>query len=206
MRRAAAVVGASPDFVVAGAALVTWVDPSVLGEDKVSWFLGLMLLEFIVVHSSAFLGAVAFGSGSRPRKLIKMTGLSLFYSLFAAAFAATIGESWPFWVFWGLTANRMLGVTLGAAPAHHEREYIQTMWAISGVSYLTAAFLTLLLPIPALGVTPEMLGVALENSSGVWVDAPHRLIAFAFVYFTAQGIFGLFATGGEGEAQAHEEA
>jgi hypothetical protein len=83
-------LGAVPDFAIAGAALLTWVNPSLLGEEKVAWFLGLMLLEFIVVHSSAFLGTVAFGSGSRAGKLGKSVGLSLCYSVFAAGFAASM--------------------------------------------------------------------------------------------------------------------
>jgi len=206
MRRVASVLGAVPDFAIAGAALLTWVNPSLLGEEKVAWFLGLMLLEFIVVHSSAFLGTVAFGPGSRAGKLGKSVGLSLFYSVFAAGFAASMRDPWPLYAFWGLTANRLLSLMLGAAPAHHEKEFAQMGWGASVVFYLLAAFVTVLLPLPALGIAREMLGVVGENATGTWVRDPHRVVAFAFLYFGAQGVFGRFAGRSLGGAPTRREA
>jgi hypothetical protein len=37
-----------------------------------------------------------------------------------------------------------------------------------------------------------MLGPIGEDSGGLWVDEPHRVLAFAFLYFAAAGLFALF--------------
>lgn len=190
-RRNASALGAVPDFVLAGAALVTWVNPTLLGADKVVWFLGMMLLEFIVIHSAAFLGNVAFGEGTRAEKVKKSIQLSLFYSVFALAFALSIKDAWPLLAFWGLTANRLLGVMLGAAPSGEARAYAQKGWAASVMFYMLGVALTLLFPLPELGITREMLSGPLGEISGAWAREPHRVVAFAAIYFGAQGLFGL---------------
>jgi hypothetical protein len=191
--RIAAVLASLPDFALAAVACITWVSPATLGEEKVAWFLGLMLLEFIVVHSAAFLGAIALSDAPRSRRLVQALGLSAFYTLFAAGFALGMKHWWPLAAFWGLTVNRLLGIALGQAPRGKERELMQAGWAAGAMAYLFGAFVTVLAPLPAFGVRPEMLGAAGEDSSGLWIDEPHRVVAFAMVYFTLAGLFTLFA-------------
>jgi hypothetical protein len=184
---------ALPDFAIAAAAIITWRDPSRLGESWVPWFLTLMLLEFIVVHSSAFLGTVAFSDQTRTKRLTQALGLTAFYTLFAAAFAWSAGSWWPVWAFWGLTANRLLGIIFGAAPTGAERDYAAVSWASGVACYLFGAFATILLPLPRLGVRSSMLGKMGEDSGGLWVEEPHRVVAFAAIYFTLVGLTTLFA-------------
>lgn len=190
--RLAAFLASLPDFALAAVACITWVSPATLGEEKVAWFLGLMLLEFIVVHSAAFLGSIALSDAPKPKRLLHALGLSVFYTLFAAGFALGMKHWWPLAAFWGLTANRLLGIALGQAPKGKERELMQASWATGAVAYLFGAFLTVLAPIPKFGVRPEMLGAAGEDSGGLWIDEPHRVVAFAVVYFTLIGLFTLF--------------
>lgn len=191
--RLASLLAAIPDFALAGLALATWISPARVGEEKVAWFLGLMLLEFIVVHSSAFLGVVALSDAPKPMRVAKALGLSVFYTMFAAAFAVSMKHWWPLWAFWALSANRMLGILLGQAPTGRERDFAMASWAAGAACYLFGVFATLLLPLPRLGVRSSMLGEVAEDSGGVWVDEPHRVIAFAALYFTLTGLFTLFA-------------
>lgn len=191
--RLAAVLSAIPDFAIAGVALVTWISPARVGEEKVAWFLGLMLLEFIVVHSSAFLGAVALSDAPRAKRFAQAFALSAFYTMFAAAFALGMKHWWPLWAFWALSANRMLGILLGQAPSGRERDFAMASWGAGAACYLLGAFATVILPIPRLGVRRSMLGDIAEDSGGVWVDDPHRVVAFAALYFTLIGLFTLFS-------------
>lgn len=167
--------------------------PSRLGEDKVAWFLGLMLLEFIVVHSSAFLGSVALSDAPKADRVKKALGLSAFYTMFAAAFALGMKHWWPLWAFWALSANRLLGILLGQAPTGREREVVMASWAVGAVCYLAGVFATVVLPLPRLGVDASMLGSLAEDSGGLWVDDPHRVVAFAALYFTLTGLYTLFS-------------
>jgi hypothetical protein len=192
-RRLAAIVSAVPDLGIAALALATWINPSHVGEEKVAWFLGLMLLEFIVVHSSAFLGSVALSDEPRAKRVKAALGLSAFYTLFAAGFALGMKHWWPVWAFWALSANRLLGIMLGQAPTGKERDVVMASWAAGAVFYLLGAFATVLLPLPSLGVERSMLGSIAEDSGGLWVDEPHRVVAFAALYFTLTGLYTLWA-------------
>jgi hypothetical protein len=186
--RLTAALGAAPDFVLAGLALVTWIDPQRFGERLVGWFLVLMLVEFVVVHSAAFLGTVAFSAKSAAARARETLMLALFYTLFVGGFALAADAWWPLVSFWALIVNRLLGILLGAVPSGAERLYAMRSWAAGAMFMLGGVFVTVVLPLPAFGVRPEMLGAIGSNSSGAWVSEPHRVLAFAVLYFTAVGV------------------
>lgn len=54
------------------------------------------------------------------------------------------------------------------------------------------AFFTTLVPMPALGITPEVVAGQHLPGSGLWVDQPQRVIAFGFLYFAAVGVSELY--------------
>lgn len=186
------ILAALPDFLIAGAALLTWIDPSVLGEQWVGYFLTLMLLEFIVVHSAAFLGFAAFSDAPKRTRVMSVLGLSAFYTLFGAAISFGAKAWWPLLAFWGLVVNRLLVILFGAAPTGKEREVAAQGWAAGAGTYVLGVFVTLITPLPRLGVESSMVGTIGEGSGGLWVDEPHRVVAFAFLYFTAAGCFALW--------------
>lgn len=191
--RLAALLAALPDFAIAGLALATWINPQWLGEDKVQWFLGLMLLEFIVIHSSAFLGVVALSDKPRSKRFLAALGLSAFYTLLAAGFSLGLESWWPLAAFWALTANRLLGILIGQAPDGEETALMAAGWGAGAVFYVLGAVATVVPPIPRFGIRPEMVGDLAADSGGLWVDQPHRVVAFAVLYFTCAGLFNLFA-------------
>jgi hypothetical protein len=84
--------------------------------------------------------------------------------------------------------NRMLSVLLGQATPGDEQSLAMRGWAAGAVFYIGFAFLTVLLPLPRLGLTPEVLSAQPLAGSGLWVDQPWRVMAFGFLYFTAIGI------------------
>lgn len=190
--RVGAFLSAIPDFGLAAIALVTWIDPQILGERYVGWFLTLMLLEFIVVHSAAFLGSVAFSDKPTGTRLLHTLALAAFYTLFVGGFSLAAQSWWPMLSFWGLILNRLLGILLGAVPSGDEKAYAGRGWAAGAMCYLGGVFATLFIPLPRLGVSTEMLGPIGSNSGGVWVDEPHRVLAFAVLYFAAIGLSTLY--------------
>lgn len=183
------VLAALPDLAIAGAFLLTWIHPPALGVSAVQYFMLTMLLEFIIVHSSAFMGSVALSRDPAFPRRRYILGLGLFYSLFIGGFALGFKTWWPLWAFWGLTLNRMLGTLIGDAPEGQERQYVQAGWALSVMYYLGGVFATVLLPVPELGMTASVRGSLGLPGSGLWVDEPHRVLAFGVVYFglTAMG-------------------
>ena len=145
------IISALPDIALAGAFLLTWISSYRLGERMVAHLVLIMLMEFIVVHSAAFMGTVAVSGESKWRKVALIVGLSIFYSVFAGGFSWAFRDWFPLLAFWGLTLNRLAGVIVGQAPEGRERMLVQKGWAASAILYLLGAGLTAFLPLPALG-------------------------------------------------------
>jgi hypothetical protein len=189
------IAAAVPDLALSALFLMAWVAPGALLRGTITYLMLLMLLEFIIVHSSAFMGSVMLRDLPRPQKATALLGIGGFYTLFVGAFALAFRTWWPLWSFWGLMVNRLLNVLIGQAPDEERRILLQKNWAVSALSYLLLCFVTVLLPLPRLGLTPDVVSRESLPGSGLWVDQPHRVMAFGFLYFLAVGISGAFAHG-----------
>jgi hypothetical protein len=51
--------------------------------------------------------------------------------------------------------------------------------------YVLGVFVTVILPLPRLGITPEVVAQLGIPGSGLWVERPHTVIAFGLLYFGA---------------------
>lgn len=188
-------LAALPNFLLAGTAILTWYDPTVLGVDKVGHFVALMVLEFIVLHSAAFMGNVAYGKEPKIGRVTGILGLALFYTLFAGGVALAFHRMWPLWAFWTLVLNRLAGVLLGQGGDDGAAAVVRAGWAAGMMFYLLATFATILLPLPRLGITPDVVAAQHFTASGLWVEQPWRALAMAAVYYTLQGVSTLKAHG-----------
>lgn len=183
------IISAAPDLGLGVAFVAMWVRPSTFGSSVLAYLTLTMLLEFIVIHSAALMGAIAFTDTSQANRTIGIVGLALVYSLFVAAFAGAFKTWWPLWAFWSLSANRLSGVILGTASGENKAA-VAAGWAISVTLYVGGAFATVLLPIPHLGMTADVVQ-SIAAPGGVWVEQPHRLLAFGGFYFLFQGLIEL---------------
>jgi len=178
-----ALLNALPDFGFAAVFLVTWVAPTAFGDHVVRSLFAVMLMEFIVVHSSVLMGTTALKAASRASRAGVIAAFGLFYSLFAGGFSLAFHSWWPLASFWGQTINRLLGVLLGQAPDGDQRALLQRGWTVAVVLYLVLCMATVLLPVPALGITPAVAAAQQIPGRGLWVDRPEKVIAFGFLYF-----------------------
>jgi hypothetical protein len=186
-------VSGLPSFFLSGMFLVTWIAPRAFGEKTISYLMLLMLLEFINVHAAGFMGMTIVSESSRGKKAITIVSLGVFYTLFIGGFALAFKQWWPVWAFWGLVLNRLLGVLLGKAPTGQDKIMLQTSWAIGVFCYVMLVFATVVLPIPAFGVTSEVIAQQGFTARGLWIDEPHRMMAFGFLYFGAIGLTELYS-------------
>jgi len=187
-----ALASAFPDLALAVVFLATWIAPEAVRADMARSLMLVMLLEFISIHSSAFMGSVMFGTGNRRGRVTALLGLGGFYTLFVGAFAFMFHTWWPLVSFWGLTLNRMTSVLFGQAPQGEEKAFVQRSRAASCLCYLLFCGATVLLPVPRLGVTPEVVSRMHLPGSGLWIDQPWRVLAFGFLYFMGVGVSELF--------------
>jgi hypothetical protein len=187
-----ALVSALPDFGLAALYLGAWIAPDPARPTLVGRLMLAMLLEFIVVHSAAFMGTAALAPGSAPARAGRIAGIGLFYTLFVGGFSLAFHQIWPLWSFWALIVNRMLSVLLRQPAAGEEQQFLKSQWAAGAAFYLVAVMLTTVLPLPRLGVTPHAVAAMHLGGSGLWVDQPWRVLAAGTLYFTATAVSELF--------------
>ena len=146
-----------------------------------------MLMEFIVVHSSGFMGLMLWGTTlGAVKKTLATLGLGVFYTTFLVAFAHGTGAWWPVWAFWGLTVNRLTNALLSREAAGKARARITNDWVTSAAMYLLWVFATIPPWVPALGITPEVIASADLPGRGSWVEQPYRVVAAGAGYFLSQ--------------------
>jgi hypothetical protein len=180
-------LSAIPDFVGAGVFLITWINPTLLRPDMLNVLLLVMLFEFISIHSSAFMTGVMMAKWPTGKKIAHLIGFGVFYSLIAGGFSRAFHAWWPFISLWAQVGNRSLGLLLRGAPDKAERQAVRKAQAVGMLAYIGFVFLTILLPVPALGVYPGD-GAGMTGTGGVWVEQPQKLLAFGFLYFLGVGL------------------
>jgi hypothetical protein len=185
------VLSALPDFAFAAVCLITWINPYAFGQKMVLYLVTAVTLEFIIVHSAGFMSLAVIADYKKVKKLTTVAILALIYTLFAGSLSHDFGVWWPLAAFWTMTANRMSGILTGQAPSGREKTLIGYSWACGVFFYMFMTMVTVMLPVPALGITEEV--VQRMPGRGLWVEAPHRAVAFGFLYFTCVAVSELFA-------------
>lgn len=186
-------MNAVPDLLMGLAFLATWLEPTALGSNMLKYFIMLMLLEFITIHSAAFMAFAIISGTSKIAKILRVIGLGLFYSLFIWGYTFSEGELWPLAAFWLMILNRIFSVLFGESDASGKQMVLIVSWAWGVFWYLMAIFIAALAPLPAFGWTEEYVKSLSGSSSGLWFETPQSLMAAGFIYFTAVGIFELYS-------------
>jgi hypothetical protein len=184
----AGLIQAVPDLGLSAVFLITWLKPDTFGPQFVKRLVLVMLLEFLVIHSAGFMGAATISAGSPVKRLLVILGFGLFYSLFTGAVSLAVHTSGPFISFWILVANRMLGVVVSPAGDLKAAKVVMSGWALTVAAYLGCCFLTVLVPMPRLGITADVITRQDFTGGGLWIDQPQTAIAFGCFYFLVVGL------------------
>lgn len=181
---------ALPDLAWAAAFLVTWFRPYTFGETAIHHLVFVMLLEFIVVHSTGFFGAIGAKDEPIRSRAFMYTVLVLFYCLFAGSFSLMYGGPWPIYAFLMLTIGRLPNTVLRPPDADGQTIVILN-WAAMTALYLAGVFATAILTIPAHGVTPEVIAKQHFSVGGLWTEEPYRVMAFGAFYFAGMAVVSI---------------
>jgi len=117
---------------------------------------------------------------------VAVLGFGAFYLAFVLAFAFIFERTWAIWAFSWLLVSKLATIWFEPSTAESLRQ--QQLWVLSAACYLLGAFATTLLPLPRLGITPEVVAQLGLPGSGLWVEQPQKVVAFGLLYF------GLLAT------------
>ena len=177
---------ALPDAITAGVYLSAWIDPSIVGAPAIKNLMLTMLIEFLVVPSGGFYAGVAAANLRGGTRVLLFGGLGVFYMGFILAFAAAFDSSWPIFAFGWLFLCRFFHLWMRPAQAERETESQIGLWVASVATYIIGAIATVTLPLPALGITPEVIAAMHLPGSGEWVTRPYTVLAFGTLYFVVQ--------------------
>lgn len=162
--------------------IITWIKPEAFGERTVHHLTFVMVLEFIVVHASGFMGALSTRGEPGWRRAFSFSLLILLYTIFAAGFSAMYGGWWPLLAFWALMLSRFPAVVL--RPPDMDGQFVlMANWAAMVALYVGGAFLTVTVPIPHLGITEAVIEAQRFGIEGLWPEEPYRVMAFGAFYF-----------------------
>lgn len=193
--RVARIFSALPDFLLAGYFAAVWVAPNAFGNHTFARLELIMLMEFIIIHSSGFLGVAMTAPRRRVMRVLAVIGLGLFYTAFVGAFAMSFGTMSPLISFWMLLFNRMLGIVLGPPPKQGDFDFIVVGWATAVVCYLGYTMLTAFASIPRLGITASVQAAQPISVGGLWAEEPWRVVALGTFYYATIAVTELFGVG-----------
>lgn len=193
-----AIVALAPRFATAATYLAAWIVPQRIPPGLVKGlFLGI-LLEFLLIHSYAFLNVLGgAASGAQPiaklRGVLVVLGFGALYLLMAAVIGWATHSMTPVWTIVWLLGSRIFEVVVSGEPAGEIAQSRIESWLRHVLLYLFLAILTSVVPLPAFGLTSEVVAGFGLPGSGTWVEKPQSVLAFGCLYFGLGACFDLRA-------------
>ncbi len=187
-------LAAAPDLALAGWFVLGWAAPRVIGQQAAGMLVGVMVLEFIIIHASIALVAApqviaqkaADGVWWKSEKAV-FAGLLAMYSVAAAGISAAFHTAWLFLGFWILMANKFIGDWLTPpAQAEDRLQRHGARWGISAGLYLFLTAGSIFIPVPRLAATSASTG------DGLWEQHPEQAVMMGALYFALLGFCELY--------------
>lgn len=146
--------------------------------------LGIMVAEFLAIHSSFLIGEVA-ASGVATRALLRW--LLPGYAVLALGIALAFEQSQVWLLMIALMLTRILDVWRPVKA--EQRGYMRRRAVASVPLYVLLAFATAILAIPPGGLTPELVEQLWpDRGNGLWETEPQRVFVFGMTYFALLGL------------------
>jgi hypothetical protein len=182
-----ALISAIPLFCLAYVLFQVWIDP--LAWDNGRWVpygVGLLVLEFLVLHSSAFISAYSAKKLSPTENVKIFAGLFVFYLLMAVGIALSTQSLDLLWVLAAIMVSRFIQAWRATPQA---QKNAQARSAFGICLYLAVVAGTVFIDLPAMGITQEVLDSTYPSrGGGIWEKHPQRAIAGGGVYFAVLGV------------------
>ena len=177
-----------PDMALAALFLSTWINPQLIPSVTVGSLVLVMIMEFVVIHSAGFMGAILVGDADRSKKIKGTLWFGAFYLLFFIAFAITLKTWWPMLAFLLLMANRLFSVMLSDNMSLTQKNIVMGEWAIALALYILCVAAFLMVPVDPMGAS----GSLSTGGSGEWELRPYKALASGVFYFALMGFAKFF--------------
>ncbi len=159
-----------------------------MARDEGSWVrfgVGLMLLEFILLHSGVFMASLFRPEVPPAKRRWGMLCILFFYSLLTWAMAHSTDSPALLWIFAGVVSGRLISA-LAMGKVDFNSQVSRS--AIGVTLYLLIVAASIFIPVPEWGITKEVVTVVYPGrGGGIWEREPYRAVAAAAVYFMLMG-------------------
>ncbi len=175
---------------MAGMFVTAWWWPRELDNGRwVKLGVGILVLEFILIHAGGFLNAYSAQKAGWDRTW-RLIALTAFYTLFGVGFALAFQSWWLLGSFALVMTGRLWSVFAG--QTNMDRAISQRRVVASVMLYLVLVFATLFLPVPRGGLNEPLLNeVWPARKTGAWERPPERALAMGAAYFLFLGLVEL---------------
>ncbi len=167
-----------------------WTDP--LSIDDGGWVriaANMVLIEFLLLHSGAFMAA---GPVLFEKFRYRLAWFAGFFSIYTAAIIGIASWSKGHYVFWmllGVLISRLM--VLVVLPDRKGTIMMLQRSAVGMVTLIVTAAI-MLLPLPQLGLTEEIRSANFGPATDMLSEYPQRTIAWGMAYFCLMGLVEFF--------------
>lgn len=181
-----ALVGGGPLLVIAVVLVMIWVEPaSVAGGDWLKLGAMMVMIEFLLLHSGAFMSVGPAVCKKTGQQVAWFFGFALLYAVFFAGMASMIGQGYIAWLLTGVLLSRLL--TLVILRDRRGTILMLQRSAVGMIILILTMFLPLI-PVPELGITEAIRYETFGSVHDSLSEHPERFLAWGALYFLLTGM------------------
>jgi len=185
-----AALGGVPLMLLTLTLLQVWIHP--LSIDNGGWVriaASLVLIEFLLLHSGAFLAVGPVLFTKFWYRLAWFAGFGLIYAVALVGIASWSGGRYVFWLLFGVLISRLMILVI---LPDKRGTILMLQRSVVGMFLLILTTFTLLLPAPQLGLTEDIRWATLGPAIDMMTKHPQRMIAWGVVYFFLMSLVEFF--------------
>lgn len=191
IRSLLAALGGLPLLALCWILWQVWQDPSgALGGNWLRAAATLVLLEFLLLHSGAFMAAGPFACRKWWQHILWFVGFGAIYAVSIVMYTRWADNDYVFWLVIGVLASRLMTLLI-----FRDKAEIILMLQRSAFGMVLLLFTAVLcfFPWPPLGITEPIREAAFGRSDDMLDAYPQRTLAWGIAYFFLMGLVELFA-------------
>ena len=180
-----AALGGLPLLLLALLMLRVWMDP--MSVDDGGWVrlaATMVLVEFLLLHSGAFMAAGPVVCERRWLRLAWFLGFGLVYFAGLFAFARWTGGQFVIWLLFGVLVSRLFSLVV---LDDKKATIMMLQRSAMGIMILVLTALIIFLPLPKLGITEEVRYAAFGKIDDLLSEYPERTMAWGVLYYLIMG-------------------
>ena len=186
-----ALLGGVPLLTTSLVLLAVWIDPAAtLGGGWLRAAATLILLEFMLLHSGAFMAAGPLILVSRWLRLLWFLGFAAVYAVSICFYVAWADNGYVTWLVLSIVISRLLTLVILRDKAG---TILIMQRSVIGMILLLITALICLVPLPPMGISEALRFEAFGAAEDMLTTHPQRTLAWGMVYFLVMGLIELYA-------------